>query len=151
MGYPYSRRIAASPLSPSAPLRCDRFPPFARFASPVCELLTFCGVAYHPPSFNVSCGFLTALIAYFKEPHRPNLAGEKMANVIVAVAIFCSKVLVNQRRVVKRRNILATVPFVLRTKIWHNSANPYDLVCLNRRVWSAGMFFVFLEVVPKDA
>ena len=74
-----------------------------------------------------------------------------MANVIVAVAIFCSKVLVDQRRIVKRRNILATVPFVLRTKIWHNSANPYDLVCSNRRVWSAGMFFVLLEVVPKDA
>lgn len=151
MGYPYSRRIAASSLSPSAPLRCDLFPPFARLASPACELLTFCGVAYHPPSFNVSCGFLTALIAYFKEPHRPNLAGEKMANVIVAVTIFCSKVLVDQRRIVKRRNILATVPFVLRTKIWHNSANPYDLVCLNRQVWSAGMFFVLLEVVPKDA
>lgn len=102
MEYPYSRRIAASSLSPSAPLRCDRFPPFARLASPACEFLTFCGVAYHLPSFNVSCGFLTALIAHFKEPHRPNLAGEKMVDVIVTVVIFCSKVLVDHRRIVKR-------------------------------------------------
>lgn len=92
-----------------------------------------------------------ALIAYFKEPHRPNLAGEKMANVIVAVAIFCSKVLVNQRRVVKRRNILATVPFVLRTKIRHNSADTHDLACSDRRVRPAGIFFVLLEVVAKHA
>ena len=61
MGYPYSRRIAATSRSPSAPLRCDRFPPFARLASPACEFLTFCGVAYHLPSSNVSCGLLTAV------------------------------------------------------------------------------------------
>ena len=74
-----------------------------------------------------------------------------MANVIVAVAIFCSKVLVNQRRVFKRRNILATVSFILRAEVRHNSANPYDLVCPDWLVCSAGMFFVSLEVVPKDA
>ena len=61
MGYPYSRRIVASSLSPSAPLRCDRFPPFARLASPTCELLLFCGVVYRLLPFGVSFGFLTAV------------------------------------------------------------------------------------------
>ena len=47
--------MAASSLSPSAPLRCDRFPSFARLASPTCELLLFCGVVYRLLPFGASC------------------------------------------------------------------------------------------------
>lgn len=73
-----------------------------------------------------------------------------MVDVVVTVAIFCSKVLVDHRRIVKRRNIFATVPLVLRTKKRHNSANSNDLACSERRVRLAGMFLVSLKVALKD-
>ena len=142
MGYPYSRRIAASSLSPSAPLRCDRFPPFARLASPTCELLLFCGVVYRLLPFGVSCGFLTAVegcplcasIKFLVKLHFADSTGEKVVDSIVAVSELSLEISVNHGRIFVRVNVCDTAALFFAGNEWHLLTYPHDLVRLNRRM-----------------
>lgn len=74
-----------------------------------------------------------------------------MVYVSVAVAIFRSKIPVNQCRVCLWLNIGIYPAAVFPADEWHILTNAHDLTCSNRRVRSAGIFFVLLEVVPEYA
>ena len=77
--------------------------------------------------------------------------GEKMVYISVAVAIFRSKIPVNQCRVCRWLNIGVYPAAIPSVNGWHILTNAHDLTCSDRRVRPAGMFFVLLEVVAKHA
>lgn len=119
ISYPYSRRTAASSLSPSAPFRCDAFP-----------LVSF-----------------TPLIAFFEKSKLPNSAAKKMIDVIITMPVLCCKVSIDHGNIPRRGNILTIA--ALSDDIRHIKAYPRDLACSDRRMRLSHVLFVLLEVVRK--
>lgn len=72
-----------------------------------------------------------------------------MVDIVVAVSVFCGKMLVNHSAIIQRGNILVAA-FALLVYVWHILTNANDLACSDRRVWPAGVPFVLFEVIQKD-
>lgn len=72
-----------------------------------------------------------------------------MVDIVVAVSVFCSKMLVNHSAIIQRGNILVAA-FALLVYVWHILTNANDLACSDRRVRPAGVPFVLFEVIQKD-
>ena len=92
-----------------------------------------------------------SLVARFIKAQFPNAPTEKVVDVVIAAAVSCLEMLVDHGRVTLRRNVGVCAAPVGLLDPRHIPDDAHDLTCADRRVRSAGVCLVLLEVVPEHA
>ncbi len=88
-----------------------------------------------------------SLVARFIKAQFPNAPAEKVVDVVIAAAVSCPEMLVDHGRVALRRNVGVCAAPVGLLDPRHILDDAHNLACADRRVRSAGVCLVLLEVV----
>ena len=88
--------------------------------------------------------FISFLV--LKRPHFPDIAREKMVNVVIAAPVSRFEMESDQAGVSLRVNFRELITDVKRRPIWHGPHQPCNLIGLYGGVWMSPVFLVVLKV-----